>query len=115
MQVDNIYDPERNRLIKDLRIPRRPEWNSKMSVAELREKENEAFLAWRRQLAAWEEKNYTTALTPFEKNIEVWKQLWRVVEKSDILVQVVDGRDILFFRCDDLEKYVVETHVYEYK
>lgn len=36
MQVDNIYDPERNRLIKDLRIPRRPDWNSKMSVVELR-------------------------------------------------------------------------------
>lgn len=26
--------------------------------------------------------------TPFEKNLEVWKQLWRVVEKADIVVQV---------------------------
>ena len=30
------------------------------------------------------------------------------MEKSDILVQIVDGRDILFYRCVDLEKYVEE-------
>lgn len=108
----NIYDPKRNELMKHLRIPRRPEWNTKMAVAELREKENEAFLTWRRQLAKFEEANYTISLTPYEKNIEVWKQLWRVVEKSDILVQVVDGRDILFFRCEDLELYVRESKGY---
>ena len=94
--------------MKNLRIPRRPEWNVKMSVQELREKEGEAFLNWRRELAKFEEENYTIQLTPYEKNIELWKQLWRVVEKSDILVQVVDGRDPLFYRCDDLEKYVME-------
>ena len=27
-------------------------------------------------------------LTPFEKNLEVWRQLWRVMERSDIVVQV---------------------------
>lgn len=27
-------------------------------------------------------------MTPFEKNPEMWRELWRVVEKSDILVQV---------------------------
>lgn len=27
-------------------------------------------------------------MTPFEKNLEVWRQLWRVVERSDIVVQV---------------------------
>ena len=26
-------------------------------------------------------------LTPFEKNLEVWRQLWRVLERSDIVVQ----------------------------
>jgi large subunit GTPase 1 len=39
----------------------------------------------------------------------VWKQLWRVVERSHILVQIVDARDPLFFRCDDLESYVKEV------
>ena len=44
-------------------------------------------------------------LTPFEKNLEVWRQLWRVVERSDILVQVVDARDPLCYRSEDLEDY----------
>lgn len=49
-------------------------------------------------------------LTPFEKNLEVWRQLWRVVERSDILVQVVDGRDPLFYRSEDLEDYSKCVH-----
>lgn len=27
-------------------------------------------------------------MTPYEKNLDVWRQLWRVTEKSDILLQV---------------------------
>jgi large subunit GTPase 1 len=38
-----------------------------------------------------------------------------VVEKSDILVQVVDGRDPLFYRCEDLEKYVLEPAARPYR
>lgn len=45
-------------------------------------------------------------LTPFEKNLEVWRQLWRVIERSHIVVQIVDARNPLRFRCEDLEKYV---------
>lgn len=48
-------------------------------------------------------------LTPYERNLEVWRQLWRVIERSDLIVQIVDGRNPLFFRNVDLEKYVVET------
>jgi hypothetical protein len=39
------------------------------------------------------EQNEKLVLTPFEKNIEVWRQLWRVVERSDLVVQIVDGRN----------------------
>jgi large subunit GTPase 1 len=46
--------------------------------------------------------------TPFEKNIEVWRQLWRVIERSDIVVQIVDARNPLLFRSIDLERYVHE-------
>lgn len=31
-------------------------------------------------------------LTPFERNLEVWRQLWRVLERSDIVVQVRIGK-----------------------
>jgi len=46
------------------------------------------------------------AITPFEKNIEVWKQLWRVIEKSHVLLQIVDARNPYFFYSADLEKYI---------
>ncbi|CAG8731243.1 8544_t:CDS:2, partial [Racocetra persica] len=49
-------------------------------------------------------------LTPFERNLEVWRQLWRVIERSDLLVQIVDARNPLFFRSEDLEKYVKEIN-----
>ena len=34
-------------------------------------------------------------MTPFEKNLEVWRQLWRVVERSDFLVQARPALDYL--------------------
>lgn len=42
---------------------------------------------WRKGLAEVEE-DFKVQVTPFEKNIEVWRQLWRVVEMSDLIVQV---------------------------
>uniref|UniRef100_A0A5B7C1Q2 CP-type G domain-containing protein n=1 Tax=Davidia involucrata TaxID=16924 RepID=A0A5B7C1Q2_DAVIN len=90
-----------------LRVPRRPPWNAKMSTEELDANERQAFLVWRRSLARLEE-NENLVLTPFEKNLDIWRQLWRVVERSDLLVMVVDARDPLFYRCPDLEAYARE-------
>jgi large subunit GTPase 1 len=47
-------------------------------------------------------------LTPFERNIQVWRQLWRVIERSDVVVQIVDARHPMFFRSTDLVTYVNE-------
>jgi len=44
--------------------------------------------------------------TPFERNLEVWRQLWRVLERSHLIVQIIDARNPLRFRCEDLEEYV---------
>uniref|UniRef100_A0A2P2KFT6 CP-type G domain-containing protein n=2 Tax=Rhizophora mucronata TaxID=61149 RepID=A0A2P2KFT6_RHIMU len=90
-----------------LRVPRRPPWNAGMSVEELDSNERQAFLNWRRTLASLEE-NEKLVLTPFEKNLDIWRQLWRVLERSDLLVMVVDARDPLFYRCPDLESYARE-------
>jgi len=49
------------------------------------------------------------AITPFEKNIEVWRQLWRVIEKSDFLIQIVDARNPEFFYASDLDKYIKDV------
>ena len=68
------------------------------------------------------EENEKLVLTPFEKNLDIWRQLWRVLERSDLaspwqsvltlsldvfvylildsfffqIVMVVDARDPLF-------------------
>lgn len=93
---------------RELIVPRRPKWDPEMTKYQLERRENDAFLEWRRKLAQLQEANEDLLLTPFERNIEVWKQLWRVVERSDLVVQIVDARDPLLFRSVDLERYVKE-------
>lgn len=95
---------------RPLAIPKRPKYKEGVSSAEFDRLEREAFLNWRRALAEEEEKNVTMVITPFEKNINVWRQLWLVVEKSDVLIQIVDGRNPLFFRNPDLETYIKEVN-----
>ncbi|KAF9015556.1 P-loop containing nucleoside triphosphate hydrolase protein [Cyathus striatus] len=88
-----------------LRVPRRPAWSKKMTTLELDRQEKEAFLDWRRGIAELQEKE-NFLLTPFERNIEVWRQLWRVLERSHLVVQIVDARNPLRFHCEDLELYI---------
>lgn len=47
---------------------------------QLAEAERSNFLTWRRGLAQLQEVDGIT-LTPFEKNLEFWRQLWRVIER----------------------------------
>ncbi|CCD25529.1 ribosome biogenesis GTPase LSG1 NDAI_0F02110 [Naumovozyma dairenensis CBS 421] len=103
-----ILNAKQRSLAKDLIVPRRPYWDESMTKYQLERQEKEAFLEWRRKLAHLQESNEDLLLTPFERNIEVWKQLWRVVERSDLVVQIVDARDPLLFRSVDLERYVKE-------
>lgn len=91
-----------------LTVPRRPKWNEDTTPRELDEMERASLLEWRRGLAELQENN-DLLMTPFERNIEVWRQLWRVIERSDLVVQIVDARNPLLFRSDDLEKYVKEV------
>ncbi|RKP18435.1 P-loop containing nucleoside triphosphate hydrolase protein, partial [Rozella allomycis CSF55] len=99
---------ENNKLLAT--VPRRS-----MSAKELHQLESQSFLEWRRNLAkyyiSWPhnrlEEDYL--MTPFEKNLDFWRQLWRVIERSDVLVQIVDARNPLLFRSPDLERYVKEV------
>lgn len=91
-----------------LTIPRRPYWDSTTTPEQLATRESLNFLDWRRGLAALEE-DKGLIMTPYERNLEVWKQLWRVIERSQLIVQIVDGRNPLLFRCPDVEKYVKEV------
>lgn len=88
-----------------LTVPRRPHWDENTTPEELDVLERESFLNWRRGLAELQENN-DLLMTPFERNLEVWRQLWRVIERSDLVVQIVDARNPLMFRSEDLEQYV---------
>lgn len=88
-----------------LTVPRRPKWDASTTPERLDALERASFLDWRRGLAELQENN-DLLMTPFERNLEVWRQLWRVVERSDLVVQIVDARSPLLFRSADLENYV---------
>lgn len=104
LKIEEIHDK-----FKDvLKIPRRPNWDKSTTAEDLDSLEREHFLEWRRNLALLQEKE-NILLTPYEKNLEFWRQLWRVVERSDVVVQILDARNPLMFRCEDLEKYVKEA------
>ena len=88
-----------------LTVPRRPRWDSTTTPEELDRLERGSLLDWRRGLAELQENN-DLLMTPFERNLEVWRQLWRVIERSELVVQIVDARNPLLFRSQDLERYV---------
>ncbi|KAF1837884.1 nucleolar GTP-binding protein 2 [Decorospora gaudefroyi] len=91
-----------------LTVPRRPKWDANTTPQELDQQERASLLQWRRGLAELQENN-DLLMTPFERNLEVWRQLWRVIERSDLVVQIVDARNPLMFRSEDLEDYVKEV------
>ncbi|KAJ3040552.1 hypothetical protein HDV00_010732 [Rhizophlyctis rosea] len=105
-EQETLAEHEKNK--EHLTIPRRPHWDSKTTADELQRRERDSFLDWRRGLVMLEEEK-GLLLTPYERNLEVWRQLWRVIERSDLVVQIVDGRNPLLFRSTDLEIYVKEV------
>jgi len=88
-------------------IPRRPKWDEGMSIEELAALESDAFVDWRRGLKDLE-RDGGLVMTPYERNLDFWRQLWRCMERSDLLVQVLDARDPDFYFCQDLYRYVSE-------
>lgn len=105
----------------ELSVPRRPPWTPGVTTPEeLEALENEYFYEWRRGLARKEEEIAALAfkahgggvggasVTPYEKNLHVWRQLWRVLERSSVVLQIVDARNPLFYLSDDLRKYAME-------
>lgn len=93
---------------EQMSVPRRPKWDENTTREDLDKKEREAFIEWRREIARLEEQKQGLKVTPFEKNLEVWKQLWRVLERSDLVVQIVDARNPLFYYSKDLLTYAGE-------
>jgi len=85
-------------------IPSRPEWNPLHTAEQMKHAEDEAFEAYLEEIY----KRYPPdRLNHFEHNLHVWKELWKVVELSDVLVLVADARHPLFHVPPSLYQYIV--------
>ena len=70
-------------------MPLRPPWSYEDGPEALDAREVAAFAAWTAQLQAAHARE---SLSRYERNLEVWRQLWRTSEVSDALLLVVDIR-----------------------
>jgi large subunit GTPase 1 len=104
MDYSQMYDHEQ------IHIPRKPAWTRDMTAEEIDRNEKNVFLSWRRNISLAESADETRKVTPYEKNIQVWRQLWRVLEKCDFAVQIVDARNPLLYYTRDLLKYAKELN-----
>ncbi|KAJ1664150.1 hypothetical protein EV178_004362 [Coemansia sp. RSA 1646] len=88
----------------DVDIPIRPTWKYGESREAVEAREAAYFAEWTKKLQA-----HTDNVSLYEKNLEVWRQLWRVVEISDILLMVVDIRHPVLHFPPSLYRYITET------
>ncbi|KTG34784.1 hypothetical protein cypCar_00002742 [Cyprinus carpio] len=95
-----------------LDFPRRPPWHYSMQREELLRKEEKSFLEY---LEALHSKNPPGTLSHFEHNLETWRQLWRVIEMSDVILLIVDIRHpvlqfppaLYHYITGELKKYII--------
>jgi len=91
--------------IPGLEFPKRPKWDYNLSQQLLDMKENKYF----REYVDKIEKTFPLSeLSYFELNLETWRQLWRVLEMSDILLVVVDARFPSLLFPPSLYDYVIQ-------
>ncbi|XP_046401008.1 guanine nucleotide-binding protein-like 1 [Ischnura elegans] len=89
-----------------LDFPVRPPWNFSMSKNELEGKEQRYFMEYVSNIrSTFEQKD----LSYFELNLETWRQLWRVLEMSEIILVIVDIRFAPLMFPPSLYKYVNEV------
>ncbi|KAK0198849.1 P-loop containing nucleoside triphosphate hydrolase protein [Armillaria mellea] len=111
--------------------PKRPKWRYEMSKEEVERNEEGLFKTWLRKTDAiverWQKspenskdeedsdeqpeiRSLPTSMprstTYFERNIEVWRQLWRVTEISDIILVLLDSRCPLLHYPPSLSDYL---------
>lgn len=72
-------------------MPRRPDWSFEISSGRLHHRETETFKNWMAdvQKLILERGGYPPA---YETNLQVWRQLWRVLERCHVAVVVLDVR-----------------------
>lgn len=72
-------------------FPVRPPWDYNMSKEQVDRNENRYFTEYK-QILEKKHTNEGIPLSYWELNLETWRQLWRVLELSDIILVIVDIR-----------------------
>lgn len=88
-------------------MPIRPQWNNAITAEQLKLNEQSYFDDW---LHTIYQKHTPYQLNHFEHNLDVWRQLWRTVESSDILCVCIDSRHPLFHYPPSLHHYITQIH-----
>nr|XP_039263931.1 guanine nucleotide-binding protein-like 1 [Styela clava] len=84
MSIEEVYQPG-----SELDMPQRPHWDYLDSKQLLEQREEKYFSTYLDNLySKFKDKN----LSYFEHNLETWRQLWRVIEMSDVIAMVADVR-----------------------
>eukprot|EP01105_Mastigella_eilhardi_P023655 TRINITY_DN6003_c0_g1_i1.p1 TRINITY_DN6003_c0_g1~~TRINITY_DN6003_c0_g1_i1.p1 ORF type:complete len:498 (-),score=122.79 TRINITY_DN6003_c0_g1_i1:259-1698(-) len=86
-----------------LPIPKRPAWTFETTPEQLEKQENEHFDQWLSGLLTTYPRK---SLNYFECNLETWRQMWRVCERSQVILIVTDARYPLFHFSTSLYEYV---------
>lgn len=76
---------------------------------ELEARETMAFANWRNVLQDYDQQTQNKVISPYERNPAYWKQLWRTIERSDVVLEILDARNPLMFRSRSLEKLITEN------
>jgi hypothetical protein len=81
-----LFEKSKTRQFFLFSIPKKPDWKGSENAAEFKQLETKVFLDWKRRFAKLQNKHPN--LPPFEKNLDFWRQLWKIIELSDVVVQV---------------------------
>ena len=88
IEGDSLVEPPRS-----LQIPKRPQWGTSDTEQSIETRENMYFSNY---LEIIDKEYGHSNLNLFERNLEVWRQLWRVCESSHVVAIIADARHPLF-------------------
>ncbi|XP_060582355.1 guanine nucleotide-binding protein-like 1 [Ruditapes philippinarum] len=86
-------------------IPKRPPWDYKLSKKQLENNEERYFKSYLDEIFS---KHNAEELSYMELNLETWRQLWRVLEMSDVFLIITDIRHPAMHFPPALYAYITE-------
>eukprot|EP00929_Paragymnodinium_shiwhaense_P044932 TRINITY_DN23021_c0_g1_i1.p1 TRINITY_DN23021_c0_g1~~TRINITY_DN23021_c0_g1_i1.p1 ORF type:complete len:575 (+),score=122.53 TRINITY_DN23021_c0_g1_i1:67-1791(+) len=110
----NAECPAASSFSRVLPHPMRPAWSQGVSGEQLEKKEAEYFAQWceetSERIERMQKELNVADVAPFELNLQVWRQLWRVLEQSDVIFLIVDVRNPSYHIPPSIVREVTTAH-----